>query len=148
MLLHSGSRSRRVVLVLIAASILTGILLCSPTKASALRIEPSSTLEMTLSRSIDSRLVEEESSPTLARAMTEEVWDTYKSFVGILGGQPVQGLIYDVTYKRITFNSYYEQTAPTWMYTIPTDSDGEYIPEYDAVGFGSYDLWKCNYIIH
>lgn len=147
-LLHFSGRPRCTILVLIAALLSTSILLCAPTKASALHIEPSSTLEMTLTRSINSRLVDGESQPTLARAMTEEVWDTYKSFVGILGGQPVQGLIYDVTYKRITFNRYYEQTAPTWMYTVPTDDDGEYIPEYDAVGFGSYDLWKCNYDIH
>lgn len=85
-------------------------------------------------------------STPYARAMTEEVWDTYLSLTGVLNGQPVQGKIIKVFYKRLTFNKSYTQ-LPSTLVSVEAIMDNNHYMEGIGMVYGSIETWRCNYSI-
>ena len=84
-------------------------------------------------------------TPEQARANLADVISVYWSFTGTLNGEAVSDYIVYREYKTISYVNGYTQKAPT---CIDVWSGSRYFPELDAIAWGTFEVWRCNYEIY
>lgn len=79
------------------------------------------------------------------RANLADVVSVYWSFTGTLNGEPVSDYIIYREYKTISYVKGYAQKQPV---CIDVWSGSRYFPELEAIAWGTFEVWRCDYEIY
>lgn len=74
------------------------------------------------------------------------VLNTYRVYSGLLNGKAFTDVIYDRTYKSLSFNNSFVQKPSVCLDMTTVDYRGKYIPELGGTAVaGTIEYWKCVY---
>lgn len=86
------------------------------------------------------------SNSVMPCARETTVLNTYRVYSGLLNGKAVTDVIYDRTYKSLSFDNSFVQKPSVCLDMTTVDYRGKYIPELGGTAVaGTIEYWKCVY---